>query len=202
MISAMATVSGSSPGADPLREGWANGSRAPNAAAGQRRISCVLTTCNAAGTLRLMVPLLSEALTRSGHAWELIAVDAASIDESPTVLRSWCQLPGYRLIALDEPVPHQRAVRIGIEGARGDAVIVLDARVDQPLHVIGGMIQRRQLGHRMVYAVRDEATGRCDLYSIGVADGSARTGPPDPGASDRHAALALVDREFVRILLR
>lgn len=198
----MATVRSSPPRDVREPDGWAGALEATSSRNGKRRISCIMAASNAVDALRRVVPELSAALSASGHDWELVVVDVASIDHSSTVLRSWCRLPGYRLIELDEPVPHQRAIRLGLEDARGDAVLLLEARVDQPLHLVRDMIQRWDAGHRLVYATRESAVGQGALHSIGVADGRARYDLHAGAGTDRAATLVLVDRELVRALLR
>lgn len=190
------------PGDDDAPFAWAHASGWSLLPDGRQRISCVVTTRNDIATLRVLLPLLSDVLTETGHAWELIAVDVASVDETQAVLRGWCRLPGYRLIVLEAPVTHDRAIVAGVEAARGDAVIVLDARIDHPLHLIAEMIVRWELGYPVIYAMRDAVSGESVLRWSGHHGASCADGDVELRLFEQPGDLVLMDRDVVRDLLR
>lgn len=168
---------------------------------GRRRVSCVLTTRNEIGILRPMLPMLSDVLTESGHAWELIAVDVASVDDTERILRGWCELPGHRVIVLDAPVPHDRAVLTGVRAARGDAIVVLDARIEHPLHLIGEMLRHWEAGHQLICAVAEPASHRSVLRWPGWARPLADGDWVEMRLFEQPGDLVLMDRDVARDLL-
>jgi dolichol-phosphate mannosyltransferase len=54
---------------------------------------------------------------------------------------------------------HQLAVTAGLEHARGDAVVIIDADLQDPPEVIGEMIQRWRDGYQVVYGLRVRRAG-------------------------------------------
>ncbi len=54
---------------------------------------------------------------------------------------------------------HQIAVTAGIDHAAGDAVVLIDADLQDPPELILEMIERWKAGYQVVYAVRDQRKG-------------------------------------------
>lgn len=189
------------PAPDDTQTGWAHVSGWAQLYGTRRSLSCVVPARDQLPTLRDLLPPLSDLLTECGYPWELIVVDVASRDGTERVLSAWCELPGYRLIALDEDVGRAGAIVTGFEAARGDAVILLDAAVEHPLSIIGDMVQCWEAGERVVVAARDADTGHSVLRVPGQTqqDESATAGLRLAGdASD----LVLLDRRVLLDLLR
>jgi len=166
-------------------------------------VSCVIPVRNQLPTLRTLLPPLSDLLTECGYPWEMIVIDAASTDGTERILSAWCELPGYRLVALDENVGRAGAIVIGFEAARGDAVILLDATVDHPLSIIAEMVQRWEAGDSVVVAAHDADSGDSVLRVPGqgeaAQDNSAMAGLR---LTDDRSDLVLLDKRIVRDLLR
>lgn len=191
------------PEADDVGSGWAHASGWAQLYGTRRSMSCVLPVRNQLPALRALLPPLSDLLTECGYPWEVIVVDSASSDGTETVLRAWCQLPGYRLLALDDDVGRATSIVLGFEAARGDAVILLDAQAPHPLTMIHEMVQRWEAGATVIYAARDPYSGD----SVLRAPGSSRS-LQDPSAlagvrlADDSTDLVLLDKLMVRELLR
>lgn len=199
--------------------GWAHASGWAQLQGTRHSISCVLPAHNHLSVMRDLLPLLSDRLTECGYPWEVIVVDAASTDGTEGVLSAWCELPGYRLIAIEDSVGRAGAIVIGLEAARGDAVVLLDAITDHPLSLIGEMVRQWEDGATVVYAQRG---GGADAVAAGVAGANANAAPgtsvlrtPGHGpfgsphaqaaalpVADDRGDLMLLDRAVVRDLLR
>ncbi len=174
--------------------GWAqlNGVR--------RSISCVVPARNELAALRTLLPALSDRLTECGYPWEIIVVDRASSDATERVLRAWCDLPGFRLIALDDPLDRASALVLGLEAARGDAVILIDAHADARLSALNDMMLRWESGGQVVYAAADPHTGDCVVRSPRTQPGAYRSAGLNMNGDT--AELVLLDREIVKDLMR
>lgn len=189
------------PAADDAGAGWAHVSGWAQLYGTRRSLSCVIPARDQLPTLRALLPPLSDLLTECGYPWELIVVDVASRDGTERVLSAWCELPGYRLIALDEDVGRAGAIVTGLEAARGDAVILLDAAVEHPLSLIGDMVQRWEGGDPVVVAAHDTRSGDSVLH----VPGQARPGSSAVAGlrlADDASDLVLLDRRVVLDLLR
>lgn len=191
------------PEADDVGSGWAHASGWAQLNGTRRSMSCLLPVRNQLALLRPLLPLLSDLLTECGYPWEVIVVDSASSDGTETVVRAWCELPGYRLLALDEDVGRASSIMLGLEAARGDAVILCDAQAPHPLTMIHEMVQRWESGATVIFAARDAYSGDSVLRM--PAPGRS---PQDPSPlagvrlADDGADLVLLDKLMVRELLR
>jgi polyisoprenyl-phosphate glycosyltransferase len=191
------------PEADDVGSGWAHASGWAQLYGTRRSVSCVVPVRNQLPVLRTLLPVLSDLLTECGYPWEVIVVDSASADGTETVLRAWCELPGYRLLALDDHVGRATAIMLGLEAARGDAVILLDAQAPHPLTMVHEMVQRWEAGATVIYAARDPYSGDSVLRVPGHAR-SLQDPSPLAGVrlADDSTDLVLLDKLMVRELLR
>lgn len=91
---------------------------------------------------------------------ELIFVDDGSRDRTCELLKSCMQQDSrIKLIRFTRNFGHQIAVTAGIDAADGDAVVVLDADLQDPPEVIHQMIEKWQEGYDVVYGTRTERPG-------------------------------------------
>jgi polyisoprenyl-phosphate glycosyltransferase len=92
--------------------------------------------------------------------YELIYVDDGSRDQTPQLLGEiQAGHKSTRVIRLSRNFGHQIAVTAGLESASGDAVVIIDADLQDPPEVIGEMIERWREGYQVAYGVRVERTG-------------------------------------------
>lgn len=92
--------------------------------------------------------------------FEIIYVDDGSRDETFTVLRQIQARDGrVRALRLSRNFGHQIAVTAGLEQAAGDAVVVIDADLQDPPEVIPEMMQRWRDGYHVAYGSRIERKG-------------------------------------------
>lgn len=86
---------------------------------------------------------------------EIILVDDGSSDRSLEMMRGWHQHdPRVRYISLARNFGHQVAVTAGLRFAQGDAVVVLDADLQDPPELVPAMIDKWREGYHVVYAQR------------------------------------------------
>jgi dolichol-phosphate mannosyltransferase len=95
-----------------------------------------------------------------GTPYELLYIDDGSRDETLPLLREIAASnPHGRVIALSRNFGHQIAVTAGLEHARGDAVVVIDADLQDPPDVIPEMLERWRQGADVAYGVRSAREG-------------------------------------------
>lgn len=98
-------------------------------------------------------PVLDEAV----HSWELVLVNDGSTDDSLQIAeRLREEDERITLINLSRNFGHQLAITAGMEHALGDAVVVMDADLQDPPEVIAEMVDRWREGYDVVYGVRSE----------------------------------------------
>jgi len=120
------------------------------------------------GLLSVVVPCFNEqdvlprtharlrgALTDLSLDHELIYVDDGSRDRTVEVLRELQRDdPRIRVVRLSRNFGHQLAVTAGVDHARGDAVVLIDADLQDPPEVIREMVERWREGYHVAYGVR------------------------------------------------
>jgi dolichol-phosphate mannosyltransferase len=103
---------------------------------------------------------VKEVMDSSGEPWELILVDDGSTDGSTEKIRELAQKDGIvRPVIFARNFGHQVAITAGWDYARGDAVVIIDADLQDPPEVILELAKKWKEGYEVVYAVRGEREG-------------------------------------------
>jgi glycosyltransferase involved in cell wall biosynthesis len=91
---------------------------------------------------------------------EMIFVDDGSRDRTRELLKAYsAEDPRIKLIAFARNFGHQIAVTAGIDAANGDAVVLIDADLQDPPEVVHKMIAKWREGYDVVYGTRTEREG-------------------------------------------
>lgn len=108
-----------------------------------------------AGILRL-AHALDQALNRAcPSAWEWVAVDDGSQDQTfPMIQRAITVAPNWQIVRLSRNFGQQAAYRAGLEAARGEAVVFLDADLQDPPELIPEMLNLWSRGNRLIVGQR------------------------------------------------
>ncbi|MBN1121949.1 MAG: glycosyltransferase family 2 protein [Anaerolineae bacterium] len=124
-------------------------------------ISIVAPVYNEVGNLQELHRRISDVLDRSGETWELVFVDDGSTDGSGSAVRElYDSDPGHiRVISFARNFGHQIAVTAGMDYAQGQAVILIDADLQDPPEIILDMIVKWREGYEVIYAVRAKREG-------------------------------------------
>jgi polyisoprenyl-phosphate glycosyltransferase len=95
-----------------------------------------------------------------GLPFELVLVDDGSTDGTPMRLERMAGGdPRVRVVFLSRNFGHQTALTAGLDHARGDAVVMLDADLQDPPELITNMLDHWRAGCDVVYAVREHRDG-------------------------------------------
>jgi len=122
--------------------------------------SIIAPIYNELENLPLLYARVRDEMEKTGEAWELILVDDGSQDGSTEVIRKLAASdPRVRPVIFARNFGHQIAVTAGLDYSRGDAVIIIDADLQDPPEVIGKLIEKWREGYQVVYAVRTEREG-------------------------------------------
>lgn len=110
--------------------------------------------------LERRLELMGQGLEQSGLDWEVVFVNDGSKDRSLEMLRALCERsPRYKLISFSRNFGHQLAITAGMDRADGDAVVIMDADLQDPPEVVHQMIARWREGYDVVYGVREKRRG-------------------------------------------
>ncbi len=101
-----------------------------------------------------------EVMEKTNEPWELVLVDDGSSDGSTELIRNLAENDTrVRPVIFARNFGHQIAVTAGVDFARGDAVVIIDADLQDPPEVILALIDKWREGYEVVYAVREEREG-------------------------------------------
>ena len=103
---------------------------------------------------------VKEVMDSSGEPWELILVDDGSTDGSTDKIRELAQNDKtVRPVIFARNFGHQVAITAGWDFARGDAIVIIDADLQDPPETILELAKKWKEGYEVVYAVRGEREG-------------------------------------------
>ncbi|MFZ5818907.1 MAG: glycosyltransferase family 2 protein [Chloroflexota bacterium] len=103
---------------------------------------------------------VKDVMEGAGKPWELILVDDGSTDGSTEKIRELAAADKrIRPVIFARNFGHQIAVTAGLDYARGKAMVVIDADLQDPPEVILDLIGKWKEGYEVVYAVRAEREG-------------------------------------------
>jgi glycosyltransferase involved in cell wall biosynthesis len=101
-----------------------------------------------------------EVMDSAGEPWELILVDDGSTDGSTDVIRDLAKADRtIRPVIFARNFGHQVAITAGWDYARGDAIVIIDADLQDPPETILELAKKWKEGYEVVYAVRGERVG-------------------------------------------
>lgn len=108
----------------------------------------------------VLLERLQETLSALELNWEVLFVDDGSRDGTLDRLRDLSlSRPEVRYVALTRNFGHEAATTAGLSHVRGDAVVLMDADLQDPPEVIPDMVRLWRQGYHLVYARRDAREG-------------------------------------------
>ncbi len=123
-------------------------------------ISLVIPIWNEEPVIPELYRRVLEVMAQVGEPWELICVNDGSHDRSLDLLVALSeQDPHVKVIDFSRNFGHQIAITAGADFAEGDAVIVMDADLQDPPEVVLCMIEQWRAGYEVVYAQRVKREG-------------------------------------------
>lgn len=126
----------------------------------QVRYSIVIPVYNEEAVIHETYRRLTEVMIHTGEPYELLFVNDGSRDNSASVIKGFGQRDGsVKLINFSRNFGHQIAITAGMDYAAGDAVVVIDADLQDPPELVLEMIAKWKEGYDVVYAKRTQRQG-------------------------------------------
>ncbi|MFN4894535.1 MAG: glycosyltransferase family 2 protein [Pseudomonadota bacterium] len=117
-------------------------------------VSIVVPCLNEQGNIPTLLERIRAELAGK-ESFEAIFVDDGSTDRSLEVLRELAEkYPECHYVSLSRNFGHQQALKAGLDRARGECVIMMDADLQHPPALLGQLINRWREGYDIVYTVR------------------------------------------------
>ena len=122
--------------------------------------SVVVPIWNEEATIPELYRRVVQMMDATGEPWEFVCVNDGSSDRSLALLIDLHQRdPRVKVLEFSRNFGHQIAITAGADFAEGDAVIVMDADLQDPPEVVARMIEKWRAGYEVVYAVRASREG-------------------------------------------
>jgi len=113
---------------------------------------------------------LKKVMDSTGEKYELLFVNDGSGDRSAVMIQEFCRRDQkVRLINFARNFGHQLAISAGMDYASGEAIVVIDADLQDPPEVILQMIEKWKAGCDVVYGKRVERKGETFFKKITAA---------------------------------
>lgn len=124
------------------------------------RFSIIVPIYNEESVVKECYRRLKEVMDTAGESYELIFINDGSSDASAEIIKELHHSDSrVKLISFSRNFGHQVAISAGMDFASGNAVVVIDADLQDPPSVILQMIEKWKQGYEVVYGKRVERKG-------------------------------------------
>jgi glycosyltransferase involved in cell wall biosynthesis len=122
--------------------------------------SMIVPVLNEEDALRDTYSTLHRVLKGLDMPFEVIVVDNGSTDRTPEIMADVCASdPRWKFLRLSRNFGYQNSITAAMLAARGDAIMIIDADLQDPPELIPAFVAKWQEGYDIVYGVREKRTG-------------------------------------------
>ncbi|HXT87919.1 MAG TPA: glycosyltransferase family 2 protein [Trebonia sp.] len=124
------------------------------------KYSIVIPLYNEESGIAVLVEKLLEIIAQFDGPAEIVLVDDGSKDRTYELAREVTEKDQrFKLLQFSRNFGHQMAITAGMDAASGDAVIIMDADLQDPPYVVLQMIEKWKEGYEVVYGLREHRQG-------------------------------------------
>jgi dolichol-phosphate mannosyltransferase len=123
-------------------------------------VSVIVPLFNEELVIMEMHKQLTRVLEGASVDYEIILVNDGSKDNTLQLAQDICESDSrVKLISFSRNFGHQVAITAGMDKCSGQAVVVIDADLQDPPEVIPQMIEKWKTGYQVVYGIREKRIG-------------------------------------------
>lgn len=123
-------------------------------------LSVVVPCYNEQESIHACHEKLTEVLSALGESYEIVFIDDGSRDQTAELLGQIHQRdPHVVVVRLSRNFGHQPAVTAGLSASLGNAVVIIDADLQDPPELIPQMVALWRSGYKVVYGIRQTRDG-------------------------------------------
>lgn len=124
------------------------------------QLSVIIPIYNEEGNIPALVDRLKGVVDSMGLSYEFIFINDGSRDNSLQLIKDYSAQHAFiKYINFSRNFGHQIAVSAGLDYCKGDAVVIIDADLQDPPELIVEMYKKYKQGYEVVYAQRAKRTG-------------------------------------------
>lgn len=121
----------------------------------EKKISLVIPCYNEEAVLDQLFKRVTDSASGWQYQWEVICVDDGSQDSTWQKLKEQSNKdPHWKILSFSRNFGHQTAISCGLNYTSGDAVVIMDADLQDPPEELIRYINKWEEGYDVVYAVR------------------------------------------------
>ena len=125
-----------------------------------KTLSLVVPVFNEEEVLPMACPRMQAAMEQTGYDYEIIFVNDGSRDGTMKALRKLAaEDKRVKVLSFSRNFGHQLAVTAGMDEAKGDALVIIDADLQDPPELIPDMVKLWEQGADIVYGKRKKREG-------------------------------------------
>ena len=126
----------------------------------EKRLSLIVPVYYEEEVLPVAYPRMKAAMDETHYAYEIIFVNDGSRDGTMKALRDIASKDkNVKVLSFSRNFGHQLAVTAGMDEATGDALIIIDADLQDPPELIPDMVKMWEQGADIVYGKRQKREG-------------------------------------------
>jgi glycosyltransferase involved in cell wall biosynthesis len=126
----------------------------------QVRYSIVIPVYNEEAVIQETIYQLKQVMEMTGETYEMLFINDGSRDHTAAIIEDYVFVDSsIKLINFSRNFGHQIAITAGMDYAAGDAIIIIDADLQDPPMLILTMIAKWKMGFDVVYAKRTKRKG-------------------------------------------
>ena len=124
------------------------------------RYTIIIPVYNEEAVIHETYRRLTRVMESIGEPYELLFVNDGSRDRTAEIIEGFAASEEcVKLLDFSRNFGHQIAITAGMDYARGDAIVIIDADLQDPPELIPQMIEKWQEGYEVVYARRSKRKG-------------------------------------------
>jgi len=128
-------------------------------------LSVIIPVFNEENNISPLLERLKKVIKK--YQYEIIFVSDGSTDKTEEIIKNFSQKDkNIKLISFTRNFGHQMALFAGYQNSKGDAVVSLDADLQDPPELIDQLIEKWKNGAKIVYAKREERKGESFFKKI------------------------------------
>jgi len=135
----------------------------------KKMYSLVIPLYNEEEVIHECIKRVTNVMHNNEFDYEIIFVNDGSSDSTEEIVKQYCDKDKHlKLISFSRNFGHQTAISAGMDNAEGDAIIVMDADLQDPPEVVLKLIEKYEEGYDVVYAIRSKRKGESFFKKISV----------------------------------